>query len=147
MNAKANTRTRYPVRRLIITGKDTPSNLAKFFGRNDSEEIEETHKQTRIEVLLNAPPGSPDWALAKSSKYDEGCPAWTPRLATAEEEAAIKDIRDMQEVIKRHMGDREMKDITTKDMMDVLAKSGTGWLQSSQLYTVALNAMDQGVQV
>lgn len=75
-----------PIRHLVITGKDTPENNAKFVGRNDQDQIKKTHQDARIRILLRPPPGSPNWAMAKNLKLDENCPAWTPRPASTEED-------------------------------------------------------------
>ncbi|KAL2071196.1 hypothetical protein VTL71DRAFT_12431 [Oculimacula yallundae] len=138
----------YPIRRLVVTGKDTPKNLRKLLGWNDKDMIKSTHQTARNQVLLKPPPGSPAWAMAKSRKLDENCPSWTPRPASAEEEKEIKNIRDMQELIKRHMGPRSMGTITSMDMKEVLEKNFVGeCIDKLQTYYDALNAMDQGVRV
>ena len=137
-----------PIRRLVITGKDTPENITKFVGRNDQDQIEKTHQDVRMEILLRPPPGSPNWAMAKNLKVDENRPAWTPRPASTEEEAELKKIRDMQEVIRCHMGSRSMNSITSKDMQDVLTQNfGNSWVDALATYQSAINAMDQGVRV
>lgn len=137
-----------PIRYLVITGKDTPENNAKFVGRNDQDQIKKTHQDARIRILLRPPPGSPNWAMAKNLKLDENCPAWTPRPASTEEEAELKKIRDMQEVIRRHMSSRSMSSITSKDMQDVLTQNfGSGWVDALATYQSAINAMDQGIRV
>tara|TARA_R110002060_G_C2122201_1_gene98767 strand:+ start:574 stop:870 length:297 start_codon:yes stop_codon:yes gene_type:complete len=60
----------------------------------------------------------------------------------------LKKIRDMQEVIRRHMGSRSMSSITSKDMQDVLTQNfGSGWVDALATYQSAINAMDQGVRV
>ncbi|KAH9223912.1 hypothetical protein DL95DRAFT_517231 [Leptodontidium sp. 2 PMI_412] len=59
---------------LVIIGKDTPENIAKFVGHNDKDKIKKTHQDVRMEILLRVPPGSPNWAKAKSLKPDENCP-------------------------------------------------------------------------
>lgn len=141
-------RYRAPIRRLVVTGKDSPENIAKFLGRGGREEIERTHREIRIEVLLRPPPGSPMYVVATSLNLDENCPAWTPRAASAAEQAEVRKIRDMQGLIRSHMGSRSMSSITTRDMQAILtANFADTWVDEFPYYQTAINAMDQGVRV
>ncbi|MCJ1424112.1 hypothetical protein MMC29_001999, partial [Sticta canariensis] len=86
----------YPIRRLIITGEDTPVNLALLFGPLWEKESAAVRK-TRIEVLLCPPPGSPSHTAAQY--LDEGSPRWTPRAPSADEQAELAQVREMQELL------------------------------------------------
>lgn len=135
----------YPIRRLVATGKDSPENFRKLLGWNGKDEIKATHQRVRREVLLRPPRGSPSWKLAQGLQLDENCPEWTPRPASAAEEKEIQEIRDMQELIKRHMGSRSISTIDVKDMQEVLVKNFASELSvKMQTYHEAVNAMDQG---
>ncbi|KAI4178876.1 MAG: hypothetical protein L6R41_008168 [Letrouitia leprolyta] len=88
----------YPMRRLVITGEDTPENRAIFFGPDWEAETKDLHQDCRVEVLLaqgNPPPeGSP--AHAMSAFMDEGCPGWKPRPAEEDEKAVLAEFPDFQ---------------------------------------------------
>ncbi|CZT49523.1 uncharacterized protein RSE6_10384 [Rhynchosporium secalis] len=138
----------YPIRRLVVTGKDTPENFRKLLGWNDKDAIKSTHQSSRNEILLKPPHGSPNWAMAKSLKLDDNCPPWTPLPASMEEEKQVQDIRDMQELIRHQMGSRSMSTITSQDMQDVLVQNfASAWSAKLQTYQDAVNAMDQGVRI
>jgi hypothetical protein len=137
----------YPIRRLVITGKDTPENITILLGPNDKDSISRIHKDIRLEVLLRPPKGSPMYALTAMQKLDENCPAWSPRQASATEEEDVRKIKDMQERILRYMGSRSMDSITSQDMSKILVQSfGRGWDDALPIYQNAINAMDQGVR-
>ncbi|ORY63895.1 uncharacterized protein BCR38DRAFT_433388 [Pseudomassariella vexata] len=76
----------YPIRRLVITGRDTPENFRILFGQ---DAIPDVHAQTRKEVLMSfyVEDGSPSQML--NSFLDEGCPCWAPRPANAIEQEEI----------------------------------------------------------
>jgi hypothetical protein len=100
----------------------------------------------RIEILLNSPPGSPNYARAAQLRLDENCPPWTPREALAAEEAELRKISNMQGHIRRHMGSRNMSSISSRDMQVILtANFAATWSQELPYYQYAVNAMDQGV--
>ncbi|KAF8864274.1 hypothetical protein BDZ45DRAFT_797380 [Acephala macrosclerotiorum] len=109
-----------PIRRLVITGKDTPENIPKFISRSDGGEVRQCHKDIRLEIHLQCPRGSPNFAVIVRGEYDENCPPWTPREACIEEARRTGEIRDVQEKIRRHMGNRNMSSINNKDMTDIL---------------------------
>lgn len=137
---------RYPIRRLVITGKDTPENFAKLLGLNEKDVVAEAQRDVRMEVLLQPPRGSPSYAMARQLKLDENCPPWTPREASATEKERLNKVRAMQELIRRHMGTRSVSTINTNDMRDILVKNfGAGWTEALSVYQNAINAMDQGV--
>ncbi|TAQ86742.1 hypothetical protein B7494_g4946 [Chlorociboria aeruginascens] len=130
-----------------VTGKDTPENIATLLGSNEKKLVQQIHQDARIEVLLRPPPGSPMYAMSKSCQLDQNFPPsqWTPREASPEEEKELKKIREMQETIRRHMGSRGVKDITSQDMTDILGKnSGANLDEALQRYMNAVNTMDRG---
>ncbi|KAI2619645.1 hypothetical protein GGR54DRAFT_639968 [Hypoxylon sp. NC1633] len=133
------------IRRLIITGKDTPQNLSLFFGQNET--IWRHHHNMRLEALMRPPPGSPSYVQVAMSKADENCPSWTPREPSATETKDLEKIRVMQNLIRSHMGARGVEDVSSADMSDILVKNfGDEWSAYIQTYTNALNTMDRGVR-
>lgn len=134
------------MRRLVVTGKDTPENLLLFFGQDRS--IQEDQKNVRLQVLLRPPPGSSMHVLSTSMKVDENCPPWTPREPSAVEANELEEIRTMQDVIRSHMGARGVNDISTNDMREILVENfGNQWSAKLQTYQHALNSMDRGINV
>ncbi len=137
------------IRRLVLTGNDTPDNLLKFFGLypTDEGEIKEYHYEALLEVLLKPPMGSYYYAMATSHRMDEGCPTQTPREAEEEEEEDLEMIRELQGCIRRHMFSRRrsMRSIDHDDMEDILTDTlGTDWESGKREYLYALNSIDLG---
>lgn len=130
------------MRRLVLAGKDTPKNIELIYGPSWAAE-QSLWDETRIEVLLKPPPGSPSYAM--SSSVDIGAPAQTPRPASAEETIQIQEVRDMQAAISRHMHGR--KDPSSKDMQAILTSFGPDWPTMLPIYQLAVNTMDQGVNI
>lgn len=132
----------YPIRRLIITGEDTPANLALLLG--PLWEIKEGAivKKTRIEVLLCPPPGSPSHAASQS--LDVGSPRWTPRAPNADEQVELAKVRDMQENIARQMQGRQ--DLDNSDLRQVLMGMGDSWAENLPMLETAVNSTHQNVQ-
>lgn len=134
-------------------GKDTPENLTLFFGSSSKakDEVKQRQKETRIDIFIVAPPGSPRYWVDSWLKLEDNCPSstWTPREASAEEEKQVAEVRDMQEKIRQHMGSRGMDNtVTRKDMADILvANFGSRWEEMIGVCKDALGAMDQGVHV
>ncbi|KAI1138887.1 hypothetical protein F5Y05DRAFT_354277 [Hypoxylon sp. FL0543] len=136
----------FSMRRLVVTGKDTPENLSLFFGQDKS--IQEDQKRVRVEILLRPPPGSPSYVFSVGLKLDENCPPWTPREPSAAEVKELEEIRAMQDVIRSHMGARGVEDVSMDDMRDILVENfGNQWSAKLQTYQDALNSMDRGVPV
>ncbi|KAI4867425.1 hypothetical protein F4820DRAFT_446055 [Hypoxylon rubiginosum] len=126
------------LRRLVLTGKDTPENLSLFFGQDKT--IQQDRKNVRLEILLQPPHGSPLYA---SSKADKNFPPLEPSAAEVKE---IEEIRALQVVIRSHVGARRLEDITTDDMCDILVKHfGDEWDDKLKIYQVALHSMDYGI--
>ncbi|KAI1092948.1 hypothetical protein F5B19DRAFT_452383 [Rostrohypoxylon terebratum] len=137
----------FPMRRLVRTGKDTPENIALFFGQKTTEEINLAHKENRMEALLNPPMGSPMDVMARGSKWDENCPPLNVRRPSDAEAEELRAIRQMQETIRQHMGSRGVEDVTSNDMRDILVKHfGPRWPDMMQVYQHALNSMDRNVR-
>ena len=101
------------------------------------------YNEIRKHVLLNPPPGSPASVMYRA--LDTGCPRWTPRAPNKREEAEVKEVKNMQDVVKAQLGDR--KEVTKDDMSAVIATLGASWAQKLQVYQDAVNTMDQGVMV
>lgn len=78
---------KYPLRRLVVTGTDTPENFGLLFG---SQEIPEGHAETRKEVLMAAGMSAGSPMAAMGGFYDQGCPRWSPQPASEEEEKEIQ---------------------------------------------------------
>lgn len=104
----------YPMRRLIISGEDTPENKAILFGPSWEAGTAQLHKQTRLEVLMCPPPGSSGHFLAEHQ--DQGTDVWRPRRPrgpSAEEEEKIKRVRAL---IKFEQGqEQEVKRAETEE--------------------------------
>lgn len=131
----------YPIRRLITTGEDTPTNYTTLLGPLWSTKTRSIIKETRIQVLLCPPPGSPDHKL--SEHLDAGSPRWTPRASNAEEEAEIGKVTEMKERVAGHMGER--KDVETKDIKEILMGMGGNWVDNLPALEKAMNSTDQNV--
>lgn len=77
----------YPLRRLVVTGQDALENIRLLLGPQWADD--EGWDNTRIQVLMGAPPeGSPAFTMAQYT--DHGCPQWTPRAPSPEEEETLK---------------------------------------------------------
>ncbi|KAI1776242.1 hypothetical protein F4818DRAFT_457687 [Hypoxylon cercidicola] len=133
----------FAMKRLVVTGKDTPENMSLFFGQHRL--VPETQKHARLDVLLRPPPGSAMYFLSKTSEHDENCPPWTPRETSAAEAKEIEEIGTMQGVLRSHMGARGVGNISTEEMLDILAKNfGNPSMARLQTYATAINSMDRG---
>ncbi|KAI0381176.1 hypothetical protein F5Y04DRAFT_289074 [Hypomontagnella monticulosa] len=137
----------FPMRRLVVAGEDTPENLSLFFGQSNS--IQGLHKDVRLEILLQPPPGSTMYALAVTRKLDEGCPPWkVPRGPSAAELLEVLEITDLQKEICSWMEARGIKDISMDDVSDILlGKFGDQWVTKLPIYILALESLDLGIEV
>ncbi|KUJ11649.1 uncharacterized protein LY89DRAFT_722756 [Mollisia scopiformis] len=131
-----------PIRRLVITGKDTTQNLRLLLGPN-WQSASSTWSEARIEILLDAPIGSPSYAFHK--RNDEGGLVSSPRSASVDETARIQTVREIQQAIRTRLGTRRQP--TTQDMKAVLLTFGNNWGAMLPDYNLAVNTMDQGVPV
>ncbi|KAF2092664.1 hypothetical protein NA57DRAFT_82032 [Rhizodiscina lignyota] len=132
----------YPIRRLVRAGKDTPDNMRLFFGP-DWQDVDKSINEQRMLALLNPPQGSPAYVMHASD--DRDAPTPSPRPASAEEEKKIQEVRDMQAAVKRRLGNR--KEPTNDDIVAILTGQGENWPDKLPLYQLAINTMDQGVEV
>ncbi|KAI1442712.1 hypothetical protein F5Y02DRAFT_236569 [Annulohypoxylon stygium] len=136
-----------PMRRLVRTGKDTPENIALFFGQSTSDEVREYHRKNRLEALINPPMGSPMDVMARHRKWDENCPPLNITKASQAEEDELKSVRQMQDTIRQYMGSRGVEDVNFDDMRDILVDTfGPIWPDKLQLCQDALNSMDRNVR-
>lgn len=88
------TNGRKPLRRLVVTGNDSPKNVQVLFGPNWQASMQDLYVENRMEVLLNPPHGSPSYAV--NVLLDNGGPSWSPRPASDEEQTRIGEIRAIQ---------------------------------------------------
>lgn len=130
------------MRRLILAGKDTPENMELFYGPHWRAGMGKEHQESRMEILLNPPRGSPSYAMNKW--LDEGAPARSPRPATEDEKTKIQKIKEIQEKVRQRVG--AGKQPSGSDMQAILKSFGAEWGTMMPLYTLAVNTMDQGVQ-
>jgi hypothetical protein len=90
----------YPMRRLIVSGEDTPANMLLLFGPTWEADTTRTHEDARRTVLLSPPPGSPSHTMA--GFMDQGLVSWRPRPANAEEEVFIQSVMRVQKQYLSH---------------------------------------------
>ncbi|KAK4501902.1 hypothetical protein PRZ48_007711 [Zasmidium cellare] len=130
-----------PIRRLVVTGKDTSENMELLFGPSWSNHLKTQLDEARFNVLLNPPRGSPSYAM--NSRLDNGAPSWSPRPAGDDEKQKIVEVREMQSKIRERVGNGRSP--SRDDMREILMSFGAAWDQKAEVYTLALNTMDQGV--
>lgn len=130
------------MRCLITTGLDTLENLRLLFG--PSWQPDSDYEKERLNVLIRPPPGSPSYVMY--SVLDNISPSlpWSPRPADETETKKLQEVRDMQDLIRRHLADR--KQPTAMDMQCILQSFGEKWSEKLAVYQTAVNAMDQGVE-
>lgn len=114
----------YPIRRLIITGQDTPENFATLLGSNwqdvsnvviekpslgpNQQLIFDFITEMRLIILMSDTEGilppidSPTYKLAQA--LDEGRNGWTPRPSTNKEHQATGDMMEIVEAIEKVFG-------------------------------------------
>lgn len=132
---------RYPVRRLIITGEDNSTNFPILLGPLWESRAIGIIKETRKEVLLCPPPGSPGHKLAEH--FDVGSPRWAPRAPSAEEEVELGKVTEMKQRVAGQLGGK--KDVETKDIKDILMGMGGDWVNNLGALEAAVNSTDQRV--
>ena len=81
---------------------------------------------------------------AASQEMDASAPLRAPRPAIPGEEEIIKQVREIQKVLRQRMGTR--KQLDNGDMMFMIGRFGDRWNQMMPVYTLAINSMDQGVK-
>ena len=134
---------RYPVRRLVLTGEDNPDNFTTLLGPLWQSVESKLIKETRIDVLLCPPPGSPNHAV--SEHLDAGSPRWTPRPPNAEEEAELGKVKDMKSKVAKQLGDR--KDLNKTDLRELILSMGDNWVEGLPALQAATNSTNQGVKM
>jgi len=98
----------YPIRRLTITGNDTPENFAILLGPR-WKKVSETIKEMRLVVLTSdqegicPPEGSETYNLART--LDEGNDVWAPRPASDDEKRDKERVLKAKEVLKEDYGE------------------------------------------
>ncbi|KAL8974955.1 MAG: hypothetical protein Q9197_000796 [Variospora fuerteventurae] len=132
----------YPIRRLIITGTDTPANYTTLLGPLWNIKAADAIKQTRIGVLLCPPPGSP--AHTASMHMDAGAPCYAPRGPSAEEEAELNEVRNMQQRLSEQMGGRSGGDFESSDIKEMIMRMGGDWDTNLGALETAVNNTVQG---
>jgi hypothetical protein len=103
------------------------------------------YDEERLTVLLQPPRGSPSYAWASSLEYDDSSLPWSPRPADETERERLQEVRDMQALVRSHLGSRT--DPTTQDAKAILTQFGANWPEKAKVYQIAINTMDRGVQV
>lgn len=117
--------------------------MKALFGPDWRNSIGKSHDQTRLEVLLDPPRGSPSYALRQWLSPD-GRLERSPRPATDAEQQVIGKAREMQDAVRRRIG--AGKSPSTDDMQAILSSYGSDWTSHLQTYMLAINTMDQGVR-
>ncbi|KAF2398897.1 hypothetical protein EJ06DRAFT_544006 [Trichodelitschia bisporula] len=138
---RADTACGLPLHRLVFTGQDTPANMKLLFGQ-DVKKIKTDHEDARIQVLLDPPVGSP--AHVFNLQWHDPSLTRAPRPATEAEENMIKEVRQIQAMIRNRVG--VGKSPSTNDMKAIIVEAfGANWVDKLPVYQLATNTIDQGV--
>ncbi|KAJ0297540.1 hypothetical protein COL516b_010585 [Colletotrichum fioriniae] len=129
-----------PLRRLIIAGKDTPENMRILFGPTCLSEKKE-HERIRLEVLIDPCCGSPLYMEQFFDDTGTKPPTRAVRPPTDAEKITLREVREIQEIIKQKFGTGRLPDAI--DMQDVLKTLGPDWPERMHLYMLAINSMGQ----
>lgn len=108
------------------------------FGPNCCKDV--NHEETRFDVLLDPPRGSPIYAM--NATFDD---MPLDRSPTGAEQRKTKEVKEMQEAIPRHVGAGRQPG--SQDMVAILTAFGPNCTEKLPIYTLAVNTMDQGVRV
>jgi hypothetical protein len=131
------------VRRLIFIGEDTASNFQLLFGPNWAADIAEIHKASRLEILLDPPPGSPCYILHARNDQAYIRPR-SVRPADEDEAKTVQEVRKYQDIIAaRYPPGSEIPSNSVQQFIPML---GPDWPSKLELFTLAQNTMDQGVR-
>lgn len=117
--------------------------MQALFGPDWRSSIGKNHDKIRLEVLLDAPRGSPSYAMHQSLNLDSRLER-SPRPATNAEKQVIGKSREMQDLVRRRIG--AGKSPSSADMEAILSSYGADWISHTQTYMLAINTMDQGVR-
>lgn len=136
-----------PLRRLVITGKDTADNLALCFGQhNVSGLVAWLQRQLRREILLRPDPRSFMSTTVRAMNLDENCPRWTPRRMNDREHAEILEIKVIQAMMRSFVAAGGVGSITVQEIYDRFAgMHGERWFGMRQSFDTALEALEPGL--
>jgi hypothetical protein len=137
----ADTVSSLPLRRLILTGQDTPEKMRLLFGPQYERTIKEDHENARIECLLDPPPGSPCHVM--NAYMDDPSLVRSLRPATEAEKRKVEEGREIQALIRQRVGPG--KSLSSADMQAIMTTFGPKWPAKLPTYSLAVNTMDQGV--
>ena len=112
-----------------------------LFGPAWETHIKKNHDEARIGCLLDPPPGSPSHVM--NAFMDDNSLVRSLRPATEAEQQKVKEVREMQALIRRRIGVGRQP--TSGDMQAILTTSGADWAGKLPTYFLAVNTMDQGV--
>lgn len=118
--------------------------MQALFGPNWRRDMTKAHEETRLEILLSPPHGSPSYAMNAATSSDLSSLARSPRPATDAEQQEITKVREIQEAVRQRVG--AGKAPSKDDMMAILMGFGPDWPSNLQTYMLAVNTMDQGVR-
>ncbi|KAK4913679.1 hypothetical protein LTR49_018013 [Elasticomyces elasticus] len=135
---------RHPLRRLIVTGKDTAENMRLLFGPLSSK-LMFTHREIRLQVLLDSPTGSMTHSWATIFGLDKGCPVWSPGPATEAEQRDVKKIRHMQSAMRTTSVDGKPLNSTTMRTVFEAFADRSDVAHQHMLDTLAVNTLNQGL--
>ncbi|KAK0659434.1 hypothetical protein QBC41DRAFT_287127 [Cercophora samala] len=135
--------TALPLYRLVLTGQDTPENMRLLFGPQYESTLKSDHENTRVECLLDPPPGSPSHVM--NSYMNDPSVVRSLRPATEAEQQKVDEVRKIQNLVRQRVG--AGKSPSSADMQAILKNFGPKWPAMLPVYTLATNTMDQGVPV
>lgn len=118
--------------------------MKALFGPDWRNSIGRNHNETRLDVLLDPPRGSPSYAK-NQCLYPDGRLKRSPRPATEAEQQVIGRAREMQHAVRLRIGTRNSPSMA--DMQAILSAYGPDWSPYLQTYSLAVNTMDQGVRL
>lgn len=143
------TKYRYPIRRLVITGKDDSENLIALLGSCESIEIKKTIKSIRLDIFIQPAEGSPVFAIARNLKLDVDWPAWTLRPPSVTEVELLRGVGNMKTLIMDIAGARDIRSIPFQQMCaDLSPDLGMNWTENDSFPNLSngMGIMDQGVR-
>lgn len=132
------------MRRLIFAGKDDDKNFQLLFGPNRAKDIEQMHREARIEILLDPPRGSPSYAVNSFSDATYLGPR-SIRPASESEQEAIREIRSYQAMIAEKYPPGI--EIPPNSIGQFISQLGADWAEKMPTLQLAQNTTDQGVHI
>lgn len=140
----------HPIRRLIITGTDTPTNLVLLLGTRWRETAQQLYDDQRLVALLCPAVGSPNYAYYRRfDRLDRVAPYKRPRLPSAAEGVKLGAIYTMQHMVKAELKN-ERREPSPAEMIAVCSRfAGPRWEEELDMsvWQLAVNSLDQGVQL